>query len=173
MLDTPMGPVNVGFRLQSRRRHADRFDHRTPDGAELPIKNGKVDGDKITFTVDLDFGGMALTLDYTGVVSADQIKMTCDFMGMPFDFVCEKGPVRSRSGGTMRSRSVRSAGALAALWLFSAAAPVLAHHSFAMFDHTRTMTLKGEVTKFQWTNPHALLELDVPEPAGSGTSRSS
>jgi hypothetical protein len=62
----------------------------------------------------------------------------------------------------MRSRSVRSAGALAALWLFSTTAPALAHHSFAMFDHTRTMTLKGEVTKFQWTNPHALLELDVP-----------
>ena len=62
----------------------------------------------------------------------------------------------------MRSRSVRSAGALAVLWFFSTAAPVLAHHSFAMFDHTRTMTLKGEVTKFQWTNPHALLELDVP-----------
>jgi hypothetical protein len=62
----------------------------------------------------------------------------------------------------MRSRPVRSVGAVAAVWLFSAAAPALAHHSFAMFDHTRTMTLKGEVTKFQWTNPHALLELDVP-----------
>ena len=44
------------------------------------------------------------------------------------------------------------------------AAPALAHHSFAMFDHTRTITLKGEVTKFQWTNPHAILELDVPGP---------
>ena len=41
-----------------------------------------------------------------------------------------------------------------------------AHHSFAMFDHTRTVTLKGEVTRFQWTNPHALLELDVPGPGG-------
>jgi hypothetical protein len=62
----------------------------------------------------------------------------------------------------MKSRPVRSVCALAAVWLFSAAAPAFAHHSFAMFDHTRTMTLKGEVTKFQWTNPHALLELDVP-----------
>jgi hypothetical protein len=35
-----------------------------------------------------------------------------------------------------------------------------------MFDHTRTVTLKGEVTRFQWTNPHALLELDVPGPGG-------
>jgi len=39
--------------------------------------------------------------------------------------------------------------------------PLLAHHSFAMFDHTRTMTLSGTVTKFQWTNPHAYLDIDV------------
>ena len=62
----------------------------------------------------------------------------------------------------MKSRRFRTVGVLAALWLVWSAATVLAHHSFAMFDHTRTMTLKGEVTKFQWTNPHALLELDVP-----------
>ena len=66
----------------------------------------------------------------------------------------------------MRSQLIRTAGVLAALWLMSAAVPAFAHHSFAMFDHTRTVTLKGEVTKFQWTNPHALLELDVPGPEG-------
>ena len=44
---------------------------------------------------------------------------------------------------------------------FALTAPAIAHHSFAMFDHTRTLTLKGTVTKFQWTNPHAYLELDV------------
>jgi hypothetical protein len=44
--------------------------------------------------------------------------------------------------------------------------PAVAHHSFAMFDHTRTMTLKGTVTTFRWANPHATLELDVPDPHG-------
>jgi len=44
--------------------------------------------------------------------------------------------------------------------------PAFAHHSFAMFDHTRSVTLKGTVTKFQWTNPHAYLELDVAAPDG-------
>jgi hypothetical protein len=39
--------------------------------------------------------------------------------------------------------------------------PAFAHHSFAMFDHTRSVTLKGTVAKFQWTNPHAYIELDV------------
>ena len=49
------------------------------------------------------------------------------------------------------------------------ASPLLAHHSFAMFDHTRTLTLKGSVTKFQWTNPHAYIEIDVPDAAGKVT----
>jgi hypothetical protein len=48
-----------------------------------------------------------------------------------------------------------------------AGAPVLAHHSFAMYDHSRTLTIKGEVTKFQWTNPHGYLELDVKQKDGS------
>jgi len=43
-----------------------------------------------------------------------------------------------------------------------AAAPALAHHSFAMFDQTKIMTLDGTVTEFQWTNPHAFIEIDVP-----------
>jgi hypothetical protein len=38
-----------------------------------------------------------------------------------------------------------------------------AHHSFAIFDHTRTYTLKGTVVSFQWTNPHGYIELDVAE----------
>jgi hypothetical protein len=36
-----------------------------------------------------------------------------------------------------------------------------AHHSFAIFDHTRTQTLKGTVQSFQWTNPHGYIELAV------------
>jgi hypothetical protein len=46
------------------------------------------------------------------------------------------------------------------------AGTAFAHHSFAMFDHTRSVTLKGTVAKFQWTNPHAYIELDVTEPDG-------
>ena len=37
-----------------------------------------------------------------------------------------------------------------------------AHHSFAMFDHVHRVTLAGTVTRFQWTNPHVFIELDVP-----------
>ena len=87
--DTPNGPVTVGFAF---RADGNTLSGSTtgPDGATLPIKNGKSDGSKISFAVDLDFGGMAFTLEYTGVVSPDQIKLTADFIGMPFEFVVKK-----------------------------------------------------------------------------------
>jgi len=39
-----------------------------------------------------------------------------------------------------------------------------AHHSFAMFDRTRTVLLQGTVKDFQWTNPHAWIQI-LAEPA--------
>jgi hypothetical protein len=57
------------------------------------------------------------------------------------------------------------------LWLglftLSLALPAYAHHSFAVYDHTRSVTLRGTVTKFQWTNPHGFIELDVTQPDGT------
>ena len=44
-----------------------------------------------------------------------------------------------------------------------------AHHSFAMFDMTKEVTVTGTVRQFQWTNPHAYIELDVPD--GTTTAR--
>lgn len=41
------------------------------------------------------------------------------------------------------------------------AAPALAHHSFAMFDNTRSLTIRGRVTSFQFTNPHGYLDIDA------------
>jgi hypothetical protein len=52
------------------------------------------------------------------------------------------------------------------LALATAAIPVMAHHSFAMFDSTKQTTLTGTVTDFQWTNPHSYIELDVPNESG-------
>ena len=46
-------------------------------------------------------------------------------------------------------------------------APALAHHSFAVYDHTRTMTVRGTVTRFQWTNPHGFIEMDVTQSDGT------
>ena len=43
----------------------------------------------------------------------------------------------------------------------------LAHHSFTMFDTTKQLTITGTVTEFQWTNPHAYIEIDVPDESGA------
>lgn len=89
-IEGPMGAVQIGFNFKA--------DGTTltgsliaPDGStELPIKNGKIDGDKISFVVSIDFGGMAFDLNYTGVVSPDTIKMTIDIPGMPVSFEVKK-----------------------------------------------------------------------------------
>ena len=64
-------------------------------------------------------------------------------------------------------RPIRCVGGLLSLLVLVHAGPALAHHSFAMYDHSRSVTLKGTVTKFQWTNPHAYIELDVPNADGT------
>jgi len=55
----------------------------------------------------------------------------------------------------------------AALLLAPAAIPASAHHSYAMFDMTKTVALDAQVTRFKWQNPHAFIEANV---AANGAS---
>jgi outer membrane usher protein FimD/PapC len=51
------------------------------------------------------------------------------------------------------------------------ALPVFAHHSFgAEYDAKQPVTLKGTVTKFEWTNPHARFYIDVKDENGTVTN---
>jgi hypothetical protein len=50
-----------------------------------------------------------------------------------------------------------------------AAGPAAAHHSAAMFDMTKTVTITGVVKEFQWTNPHTWIQVVVTGPAGKAT----
>jgi Family of unknown function (DUF6152) len=43
----------------------------------------------------------------------------------------------------------------------------LAHHSFAMFDQSKTVTLEGAVKDFRWTNPHVFIQLTVENERGT------
>jgi hypothetical protein len=51
--------------------------------------------------------------------------------------------------------------------LIAAAAGAQAHHSGAMFDRTKQLTITGTVKEFNWTNPHASFAIEVLKPDGS------
>ena len=57
---------------------------------QIPIKDGKIDGSNISFTVSMDMGGQEMKLSYKGVVSADQIKFSGEAMGQAFEFAVKK-----------------------------------------------------------------------------------
>lgn len=44
--------------------------------------------------------------------------------------------------------------------------PALAHHSFAMFDQSKKITLQGTVKDFRWNNPHVFIQLLVKNESG-------
>ena len=46
------------------------------------------------------------------------------------------------------------------------ATPLLAHHSYAMFDQKKTVTIEGTVKQFQWTAPHSWIDVAVTDKAG-------
>ena len=56
--------------------------------------------------------------------------------------------------------------AAAALVMSTLSVGADAHHSFAMFDLAKEVTVKGKVKKFQWTNPHAYIQLVAKDAQG-------
>lgn len=88
-IDTPNGPaqINYVFKADGMKLTGTSTG---PDGNTLPLKNGKIEGDKISFSLDIDFGQGPTTFNYTGVVEATQIKLHSEFMGMPIDFTVKK-----------------------------------------------------------------------------------
>lgn len=61
-----------------------------------------------------------------------------------------------------RSFAAMAVGAAA----LSLAGSTCAHHSFAMFDFTKSITLTGEIKQFQWTNPHSQIVVTVADGSG-------
>ena len=47
-----------------------------------------------------------------------------------------------------------------AVGLFVVSIPLLAHHGVAGYDLTKTVTVHGTVTKFDWSNPHCVIHMD-------------
>jgi hypothetical protein len=65
-----------------------------------------------------------------------------------------------------RTLAVASAVALVAA---STATGALAHHSYAAFDRTKTVTVTGTVSEVEWTNPHTWFFVKAPGADGKVT----
>jgi DNA/RNA endonuclease YhcR with UshA esterase domain len=63
----------------------------------------------------------------------------------------------------MRIKTILLAACLATL---APVMPVSAHHSTAMYDMANPVTVTGTVKRFEWTNPHAFIFLDVTDEKG-------
>jgi hypothetical protein len=61
------------------------------------------------------------------------------------------------------SMTLGAAGALLAGVTLSWGGAAWAHHSFAMFDQNRQVSIAGTVKAFEWTNPHAFIEIEAPD----------
>lgn len=61
-----------------------------------------------------------------------------------------------------------ASGSLVPALLLVAATCAQAHHSYAMFDGSRPMTVSGVVAKFEWTNPHVFVWVYVPSATSQG-----
>lgn len=66
----------------------------------------------------------------------------------------------------MKLRSGRAAIAASALAVWALAAPVSAHHSYAMFDRSKTLALSGQVKEFDMITPHGWLIIVAADPQG-------
>jgi hypothetical protein len=88
-VSTPNGdfPVTFNFKADGATLNGSMAG---PDGGDINIKDGMIDGANISFWLSLDMGGNELKLTYKGVVAADQIKISGDAAGMPFEFVVKK-----------------------------------------------------------------------------------
>ncbi len=64
----------------------------------------------------------------------------------------------------MRRRAISVFGLAVAL--LSASMPLSAHHGTAVFDMSKPLTIKGNVTEWDWSNPHCLLQFDVKDESG-------
>jgi hypothetical protein len=56
---------------------------------------------------------------------------------------------------------------LAVVALLVVSAPLFAHHGNASYETSKTVTVKGTVTDFVWSNPHVFVKLDGKDESGN------
>ena len=89
-IETPMGTVPVGFTFKADGATLTGTSL-APDGGEIAIKDGKVDGNKISFVEKGNYQGMPVQFSYTGELAGDEIHFKRELMGFPAEeFVAKR-----------------------------------------------------------------------------------
>jgi len=63
-------------------------------------------------------------------------------------------------------KNVKLTAVLAAAIALAVSSPAWSHHSHAMFNHDKEVTISGTVTEWVFRNPHVFLYVDVKSDAG-------
>ena len=63
-------------------------------------------------------------------------------------------------------KNIKLTAVLAAAIALAGSSPAWSHHSHAMFDHDKEVTIKGTVTDWVFRNPHVFLYVNVKTDAG-------
>jgi hypothetical protein len=88
-IDTPNGPVDLTYQLKADGKTLTGTTS-GPDGTPIPLKDGKIDGNKVSFTLTFSMGADPLTFNYTGVLAGNELKLHSEFNGMPIDFTLKR-----------------------------------------------------------------------------------
>jgi hypothetical protein len=87
-IDTPNGAVQLTYMLASMGTQLTGT-AAGPDGNAIPLEHGKIEGDKISFSLTFNFG-QPTTINYTGTLSGKQLKIHSEMGGQPIDFTLTK-----------------------------------------------------------------------------------
>ena len=87
-VDTPNGPVQLTYMLASKGTQLTGT-AAGPDGNAVPLEHGKIEGDKVSFSLTFNFG-QPMTFNYTGTLAGNQLKLHSDIGGQAIDFTLTK-----------------------------------------------------------------------------------
>lgn len=87
-VDTPNGPVQLTYTFAAKGTQLTGT-ALGPDGNAVPLEHGKIEGNKVTFSLTFNFG-QPTTINYTGTLAGTQLKIHSEMGGQPVDFTLKK-----------------------------------------------------------------------------------
>jgi len=88
-VSTPKGDFPIAFSFKANGSKLEGTMLGT-DGASFPIDEGKIEGDKLTFSVTLNYPGKSLQRTYKGALNGDEIHFTVDASGQVSEFTVKR-----------------------------------------------------------------------------------